>query len=48
MTGTVDGVDVSDLANRAVVTSDVGGAVQTITADVTFSDVIAEDVCMRE
>lgn len=42
VTGTVDGVDVSDFAARAVVTSDVGGAVQTITAPVTLSTVTAE------
>lgn len=44
MTGTVDGVDVSDLADRAVVTSDVDNAVQTITAAVTLSAVTAEMV----
>ncbi|XP_030836291.1 uncharacterized protein LOC100888867 [Strongylocentrotus purpuratus] len=42
VTGTVDGVDVSDLADRAVVTSDVNNAVQTITAPVTLSAVTAE------
>nr|XP_054754800.1 uncharacterized protein LOC129260835 [Lytechinus pictus] len=42
VTGTVDGVDVSDLKARAVVTSDVANAVQTITAAVTLSDVTAE------
>ncbi|XP_072171119.1 uncharacterized protein [Diadema setosum] len=43
VTGTVDGVDVSDLASRAVVTSSaVENAVQTVTAAVTLSTVTAE------